>query len=184
MQTYIQSSAPARWFDAEFSVPVPYRSQFVFNPAICAGEFQGWNTTFLVAVTQDHKLWFRSASGLRVETLSPDWVQIGEDANSSPECVVTNFGSDVYVVVRSTRNSILLYKGSGRGANWLSTDLGIYQRSFECGPACARHRSRSRVIPRACSPGHALGIGSFAMRFAAWPSPRRRIRRNPPTLLG
>jgi hypothetical protein len=126
VQTYIQSSAPARWYDVEFSVPAPSRSPFVFNPTICAGEYQGWNTTFMVAVTEDHRLWFRSASGLKVESLSPEWVKIGDEANSSPECVVTNFGSDVYVVVRSTRNTILLYKGSGRGANWLTSDLGVY----------------------------------------------------------
>jgi hypothetical protein len=126
VQTYIQSSAPARWFDVAFSIPPPYPAKFAFNPSICAGEFQGRNTTFFAAVTQDHKLWFRSASGLRPETLSADWVEISKNADSSPECVVTNFGADVYIVVRSTKNTIELHKGSGRGANWLSADLGAY----------------------------------------------------------
>jgi hypothetical protein len=123
---YLQSSAPAYWYEKVLAIAPPSSTTFTFSPSVCVGNYHGLNTTYFVATTQDHKLWIRTATGLEFESLSAAWQQLSDDAYSAPDCVVSNYGEDVNVVVRTQRDTVMLHKGTGKGTSWISSELGVY----------------------------------------------------------
>jgi hypothetical protein len=101
----------------------PTGTTFEFSPTICTGNYQGMNTTYIAAVASG-KLWFSSNSGIDSATQQP-WALVSSDVGSAPDCVVTN-ENELNIVALNKNGSIMYHKGTNKGANWLSSDLGAY----------------------------------------------------------
>jgi hypothetical protein len=117
------SSGGAAWVDA---TTIESPGIFAFSPTVCAESGSSGSFSVNVAAVTGHELWFAGTDRLSGWPGFSQWVPIGKDAVSSPDCVVLrenpNLDPVIHLVMLNTHGTLTDLVGNGM--SWVTTDLG------------------------------------------------------------